>query len=67
MILDPQGADVEDEPADVDTGRGSADVELHELDDMLVRCLSIEDIARLPRRDHGDVRDKVVEVGRAYR
>src|SRR5262249_45274667 len=32
LILDPQGADVEDEPADVDTGRGSADVELHELD-----------------------------------
>jgi hypothetical protein len=34
---------------------------------MLVRGLSIEEIARRLRRDHGDVRDKVVEVGREGR
>jgi hypothetical protein len=32
-----------------------------------VRGLSMEEIARLLRRDHGDVQDKVVEVGRACR
>jgi hypothetical protein len=32
---------------------------------MLVRGLSIEEIARLLRRDHGEVRDKLVKVGRA--
>jgi hypothetical protein len=34
---------------------------------MLVRGLSIEEIARLLRRDHREVRDKVAEVGRACR
>jgi hypothetical protein len=34
---------------------------------MLARGLSIEEIARLLRRDHGEVQDKVVEVGRACR
>jgi hypothetical protein len=29
--------------------------------------LSIEEIARVLRRDHGDIRDKVAEVGRACR
>jgi hypothetical protein len=42
-------------------------VELNELGNMLVRGLSIEEIARRLRRDHGDVRDKVAEVGRACR
>jgi hypothetical protein len=32
---------------------------------MLVRGLPIEEIAQLLRRDHGEVRDKVVEIGRA--
>jgi DNA-binding NarL/FixJ family response regulator len=40
---------------------------LTELGNMLVRGLSIEEIARRLRRDHGDVRDKVAEVGRACR
>jgi hypothetical protein len=31
------------------------------------RGLSIEEIARLLRRDHGEMRDKVAEVGRACR
>jgi len=34
---------------------------------MLLRGLSIKEIARLLRRDHGEVRDRVVEVGRACR
>ena len=34
---------------------------------MLIRGLSIEEIARLLRRDHGDVQDIVVEIGRACR
>ncbi len=34
---------------------------------MLIRGLSTEEIARLLRRDHGDVQDKIVEIGRACR
>jgi hypothetical protein len=34
---------------------------------MLVRGLSIEEIARFLRRDHREVRDKVAEVERACR
>jgi hypothetical protein len=34
---------------------------------MLVRGLSIEEIARLLGREHPEVRDKVAEVGRACR
>jgi hypothetical protein len=34
---------------------------------MLVPALSIEEIARLLRRDYRDVRDKLAEVGRACR
>jgi hypothetical protein len=63
LILDPQAADAEDEPPDMDTGREWSDAELCELGDMLLRGLSIEVIARLLRRDHGDIRDKVAEVG----
>jgi hypothetical protein len=40
------------------------DAELTELGNMLVRGLSIEEIARLLRRDYREVRDKVAEVGR---
>jgi hypothetical protein len=48
-------------------GREWSDAELKELGDMLLRGLSIEEIARRLRRDHGEVRDKVAEVGRACR
>jgi hypothetical protein len=65
-ILDPRGAEVADEPAATTRGEWS-DAELHELGDMLVRGLSIEEIARGLRRDHGDVQNKVVEIGRACR
>jgi hypothetical protein len=34
---------------------------------MLLGGLSIEEIARLLCRNHGEVRDKVAEVGRACR
>ena len=60
-------AEADDEPAAVNTGREWSDGELNELGDMLVRGLSIEEIAHCLRRDHGDVRDKVAEVSRACR
>ena len=53
--------------AAADAEKEWSDAELTELGDMLVRGLSIEEIARLLRRDHSNVRDKVVEVGRACR
>ena len=62
-ILDPRGAEADDEPAAVNTGREWSDAELHELGNMLVRGLSIEEIARGLRRDHREVRDKVAEWG----
>ena len=65
-IVDPQGAEVGDEPASEDD-REWSDAELKELGELLLRGLSIEEIARLLRRDHGEVRDKVAEVGRACR
>jgi hypothetical protein len=49
------------------TGKEWSDPELIELGNMLMRGLSIEEIARLLRRDHGEVRDKVVEVARPRR
>jgi hypothetical protein len=64
-ILNPRGAEADDEPAAVDTRREWTDGELNELGNMLVRGLSIEEIARGLRRDTVEVRDKVAEVGRA--
>ena len=52
---------------DADTGREWSDAELKQLGELLLRGLSIEEIPRLLRRDHGEVRDKVAEVGRACR
>jgi hypothetical protein len=66
-ILDPHGAEADDEPAAVNTGREWSDAELNELGNMLVRGLSIEEIARSLRRDKIEVRDKIAEVGRACR
>src|SRR6202035_1863777 len=65
LILDPRGAEVGDEPTAVKTRGEWSDAELAELGNMLVRGHSIEEIARLFQRDRGEVRDKVVEVGRA--
>jgi hypothetical protein len=68
FIVDPRGADeVEDEPAAADTGREWSDAELTELGNLLLRGLPIEEISRLLRRDHREVRDKIAEVGRACR
>jgi hypothetical protein len=64
-IIDPQGSAVEDEPPAADAGREWSDAELTQLGNLLVRGLSIEEIARLLRRDHGEVRVKAAEVGRA--
>jgi len=44
-----------------------SDAEMNALGEMLVRGVSMDEIARRLRRDHGDVRDKVVEVGRGCR
>ena len=66
-IVDPRGAEVEDEPPAADTGREWCDAELTQLGNMLLRGLSIEEIARLLGRGHREVRDKVAEVGRACR
>ena len=41
-----------------------SEAELTQLGNMLVRGLSIEEIARRLRRDNREVRDKVAEVGR---
>ena len=68
FIVDPQGTDeVEDEPPAADTHREWSDAELKELGNMLLRGLSIEEIARVLGRDNREVRDKVAEVGRACR
>jgi hypothetical protein len=66
-ILDPHGAEADDERAAVNTRREWSDAELNELGNMLVRGLSIEEIARSLRRDKIEVRDKIAEVGRACR
>ena len=48
-----------DHRPDADPGREWSDAELYELGDMLVRGLSIEEIAHCLRRDHGGVRDPI--------
>ena len=66
-IVDPQGAVVGAEPSGANIGREWSDTELTQLGNMLVRGLSIEEIARRLGRDNREVRDKVAEVGRACR
>jgi hypothetical protein len=66
-IFNPRGAEAEDESLAVNTGREWSDAEMNALGEMLVRGVSMDEIARRLRRDHGDVRDKVAEVGRACR
>jgi hypothetical protein len=66
FIVDAQGAEPE-QPSGVDAGSEWSDTELKELGDMLMRGLSIEEIAFRLRRDKIEVRDKVAEVGRACR
>ena len=59
--------EAEGDQAAENTGKEWSDPELVELGNMLIRGLSMEEIARLLRRDHVEVRDKVVEVGQACR
>jgi hypothetical protein len=66
-IIDPHATAVEDEPPAADTRREWSDADLTQLGNLLVRGLSIEEIARVLRRDHREVRDKVAEVGWACR
>jgi hypothetical protein len=66
-ILNPRGAEADDEPLAVNTGREWSDAEMNALGEMLVRGVSIDEIARRLRRDKIEVRDKVAEVGRACR
>jgi hypothetical protein len=66
-IFNPRGAEADDEPLAVNTGREWSGAEMNTQGEMLVRGVSIDEIARRLRRDHGDVRDKVAEVGRACR
>ena len=64
LIVDPKRADA-DEPSRGRTGMEWFEKEMSELGGMLIRGLSIEEIAALLRRDHSEVRDKVIEIGRA--
>jgi hypothetical protein len=66
-ILNPRGAEADDEPLAVNTGREWSDAEMNALGEMLVRGVSMDEIARRLRRDPVEVRDRVVEVGRACR
>jgi hypothetical protein len=66
-IFNPRGAEADDEPLAVNTGREWSDAEMNALGEMLVRGVSIDEIARRLRRDKVEVREKVAEVGRACR
>src|SRR5437660_9509342 len=62
-VLDTHEADTDDW-AVKNASREWSDAELSELEDLLMCEISIKEIARLLGRDHGDVQDKVAEVGR---
>jgi hypothetical protein len=66
LILDPKGANADAEPSGADIAKEWSDEEVF---GQHARAWPtyIDEIARLLRRDHGDVREKVVEVGRACR
>jgi hypothetical protein len=66
-IIDPHGTAVVDQLPAADTRREWSDAELTQLGNMLVRGLAVEEIARLLGGDHGEVQDKVDEIGRACR
>jgi hypothetical protein len=66
-IFNPRGAEADDEPLAVNTGREWSDAEMNALGEMLVRGVSIDEIARRLRRDKVEIRDKVAEVGRGCR
>jgi Tc3 transposase len=51
----------------VNTGREWSDAEMNALGEMLVRGVSIDEIARRLSRDKVEVLDKIAEVGRVCR
>jgi len=57
----------DEDQSGVNTDRQWSDAEVTERGNMLIRGLPIEEIARRLRRDHGEVRDKIVAIGRACR
>src|ERR1700750_2459119 len=61
-IVNPHGVGADGKLA-ADGGREWSNAELKELGDMLLRGLSIEEIARGLRRDQIEVRNKVAEGG----
>src|SRR5438874_835788 len=66
-ILNPRGAEADYESLPVNTGREWSDAEMNALGEMLVRGVLMDEIARRLRRDKVEVRDRVVELGRACR
>ena len=60
-------ADADDAATPVSSDREWSDAELSELEDLLMCEISIKEIARLLQRDHDDVQNEVVEIGRACR
>jgi hypothetical protein len=56
-----------DERAEGRAGCEWSDAEMNALGEMLVRGVSMDEIARRLRRDKVEVRDRVVEMGRACR
>lgn len=64
-IFNPWGAEADDEPLAVNTGREWSDAEMNALGEMLVRGVWMDEIAHRLRRDYAEVRDKIAEVGRA--
>jgi hypothetical protein len=67
LVPDAPGAITDDEQPLGSAGKEWSDAELSELGDMLVRELSMQEIARVLRRDLREIHDKVVEIGRAWR
>src|SRR5437764_5498194 len=66
-ILNPRGAEADDEPLAVNTGREWSDAEMNARGEMLVRSVSIEGIARRLRRYRGEIRDTSPEAARRCR
>ena len=67
QVPDALNAEADNAPTAVRSDREWSDTDLSELEDLLMCEVSIKEIARLLQRDHDDVQNKVVEIGRACR
>jgi hypothetical protein len=67
QVADALNAEADNASTAVSSDREWSDTELSELEDLLMCEVSIKEIARLLQRDHDDVQNKVVEIGRACR